>query len=297
MTPAQRPGDPVLTDAAIAVCDLHKRYGSAAVLNGLTLTITGGEIYGLMGANGAGKTTALRVICGLILSERGSGHCLNTPLGQRPLGIGYMPQRGGLYDDLTIAENLSFFAGAYGVGPEAARKALLEHNLESRTRQRVGTLSGGWRQRVALAAALIAQPKLILLDEPSAGLDPVARDALWEIIRRRVDAGAAALVTTHYVEEAERCDRIGYLREGQLLAEGAPATLGSALGLVALPEPEPEPLTETATPAIHPQGRRPRLVLRATELGSGVSPSVAATAEPARLADALNWLARSGGAA
>lgn len=292
MPPALPPAAAASNAEAIAVRDLHKRYGAMAVLRGLTLTIKTGEIYGLMGANGAGKTTALRIICGLIAADQGEGRCLSARLGRRPLGIGYMPQRGGLYDDLTIAENLAFFAGAYGVGVAAARAALNEHGLEARARQRVGTLSGGWRQRVGLAAALIAQPELILLDEPSAGLDPVARDTLWQTIRSRVDAGATALVTTHYIEEAECCDRIGFLRQGQLLAEGAPGALGSALGLITIPSSEPP--TGAGPTVVRHEGRHQRLVLTAIEAASLFDAATVAAAEPARLADTLNWLARSG---
>lgn len=156
---------------ALVLSGIRQCFGPVQALTGLDLTIDTGEIFGLLGPNGAGKTTALRIISGLLRPGAGSGRCLDQPLGRPVRGLGYMPQRGGLYDDLSIAENLNFLARAHALADPAARvaQALDAHGLHDRKAQRVGHLSGGWRQRVALAAALLHRPRLLLLDEPSAG--------------------------------------------------------------------------------------------------------------------------------
>ena len=218
---------------ALVVRALHKRFGAVVALNGLSLAVRRGEIYGLLGPNGAGKTTALRIVCGLLAPDGGDGHCLGSVLGGTPPALGYLPQRGGLYEDLTVVENLRFFARAHGLeNPRRhAEHAMRVHGLTTRAAQRVGTLSGGWRQRVGLAAALLHAPKLLLLDEPTAGLDPNAREQLWHQLRGLSAAGVTILVTTHYADEAERCDRIGYLSTGRLRVEGSPARIAESLGL------------------------------------------------------------------
>ncbi len=219
---------------SIVMHGLRKCFGALTAVNELNLAIGYGEIYGLLGPNGAGKSTAIRLICGLLRADGGTGHCLNHPLGSTIPELGYMPQRGNLYDDLTVTENLRFFAGAHALVNVAERvqQMLATHDLSQYARQRVSNLSGGWRQRVAFAAALIHQPRLLLLDEPSAGLDPQARERLWLAIRRlSIDQGVTVLVTTHYSDEAGRCDRIGYLQAGCLVAEGSAHQMAGSLGL------------------------------------------------------------------
>ncbi len=218
---------------AIDIRGLKKCFGALTAVNELDLVIGYGEIYGLLGANGAGKSTAMRLICGLLHADSGTGHCLNRPLGSAMPELGYMPQRGNLYDDLSVAENLRFFAGAHALLniTERVNQLIATHQLSQYAQQRVGNLSGGWRQRVAFAAALIHQPRLLLLDEPSAGLDPQARERLWLAIRRLSDESVTVLITTHYIEEASRCDRIGYLQTGRMVAQGPAHQLASSLGL------------------------------------------------------------------
>lgn len=222
-------------DHALVMQDVRKHFGAVRALDGLTLTVPRGQIYGLLGPNGAGKTTALRIICGLLAPDHGNGHCLDVSLGITPRRLGYVPQRGGLYDDLTVTENLRFYARAHGLRwPRAiVADTLREHGLEPHARQRVGLLSGGWRQRVALAASLLHDPQLVLLDEPTAGLDPEAREQFWQRLRERSARGVTLLVTSHYADEAERCDSIGYLTSGRLLANGVPLQLAQQLGIAA----------------------------------------------------------------
>ncbi len=225
----------------IKLDNLHKSFGSVKALAGLSLTINTGEIYGLLGANGAGKTTAVRIICGLLKPDMGTVHfqtnsaenVLKPALSQPFKPIGYMPQRGGLYDDLTVLENIRFFARAHGLKePNLAAENVLQSNgLIPRASQLVGHLSGGWRQRVALATALLHAPRFLLLDEPTVGLDPQARTAMWQQLRSLSDNGVAILVTTHHVDEAARCDRIGYLESGKLTAQDVPAQLAVSLNL------------------------------------------------------------------
>lgn len=229
---------------AIEVRGLKKTFGQLPVLDQLDLLVNHGEVYGLLGANGAGKSTAMRLVCGLLRADAGTGYCLDYPLGNPIPELGYMPQRGNLYDDLTIVENLRFFASAHALdfANDRVDELLMIHELTGRAHQRVSNLSGGWRQRVAFAAALLHSPRLLLLDEPSAGLDPQAREHLWQAIRQLSDHDkVTVLVTTHYTEEASRCDRIGYLSDGHLAAEGAAHQLANDIGLttwhIALPHP------------------------------------------------------------
>ena len=223
-----------MPEATLSVNGLYKRFGTVTALDGLTLALPAGEIYGLLGPNGAGKTTLLRIVCGVLSADAGEGQCLGMPVGAAaPAGLGYIPQRGGLYDDLSVAENLRFFARAHGLASprRVVTQALAAHDLNEKAGQRVGTLSGGWRQRTALAAALLHAPRLVLLDEPTAGLDTEARERLWARLRNLSAHGTTLLVTTHYADEAERCDRIGYLTSGRLRAQGAPGSLAAELGL------------------------------------------------------------------
>lgn len=213
-------------DLAIDVRGVTKRFGDHLVVDNVALRVRRGEIYGFLGPNGSGKTTFLRMLCGLLTPDAGSGVCLGLDiLTQSPelkQRVGYMTQRFSFYEDLTIGENLDFVARLYGV---KNRRAAVAESLESlgltqRRRQLAGQLSGGWKQRLALAACMIHQPELLLLDEPTAGVDPKARRDFWDEIHRLAARGLTVLITTHYMDEAERCHQLAYLAYGKLLAAG-----------------------------------------------------------------------------
>ena len=215
------------SDLAIDVLGITKRFGGRTVVNNIPMQVRRGEIYGFLGPNGSGKTTFLRMLCGLLTPDAGSGLCLGFDIRRdaREIkkNIGYMTQRFSFYEDLTIEENLDFIAQIYGV-PQ--RKAAVEKSLErlgmtARRRQLAGTLSGGWKQRLALAACLIHEPQLLLLDEPTAGVDPKARRDFWEEIHQLAAQGLTVLITTHYMDEAERCHRLAYIAYGNLLVRGS----------------------------------------------------------------------------
>lgn len=210
----------------IDVSGLNKHFGDKHVVKNLDLQVREGEIFGFLGPNGSGKTTSIRMLCGLLTPDSGSGTCLGFDVLKQSAAIkrqvGYMTQKFSLWDDLTIAENLHFIARMFGMPNrrEAVTRALAELGLTGRQHQLAGTLSGGWKQRLALASCLLHQPKLLLLDEPTAGVDPKARRDFWEEIHRLSASGITVLVSTHYMDEAERCHRLAYITYGSLLASG-----------------------------------------------------------------------------
>jgi ABC-2 type transport system ATP-binding protein len=213
-------------DAIIDVHGLTKRFDDRTVVSDLDLTVNRGQIYGFLGPNGSGKTTTIRMLCGLLTPDGGSGTCLGydilTQSGEIKRQVGYMTQRFGLYEDLSIRENLTFVARVYRLDriPERVEQALERLGLKERAQQLAGKLSGGWKQRLALAACILHEPKLLLLDEPTAGVDPKARRDFWDQIHELANQGLTVLVSTHYMDEAERCHEIVYIAYGKLLARG-----------------------------------------------------------------------------
>jgi len=213
------------------VRNITKRYGNKAVVDGLSMQVRRGEVFGFLGPNGSGKTTSFRMMCGLLTPDAGEGHTLGYDIMHEAAKIkrevGYMTQRFGLYEDLSIRENLEFIASVYEMDRRRARvdAAIERLGLQGRQKQLAGGLSGGWKQRMALAACMLHEPKLLLLDEPTAGVDPKARRDFWEEIHKLAAEGITVLVSTHYMDEAERCHRLGYIAYGRLMASGTPNEL------------------------------------------------------------------------
>jgi ABC-2 type transport system ATP-binding protein len=211
---------------AIDVQDLSKKFGTLQAVNHVSIQIEQGHITGFLGPNGSGKTTTLRMLCGLLTPDSGHGQVLGLDFPREAEAIkrqtGYMTQRFSLYEDLTIEENLAFIARVYSLDqvPKRVDDTLEKLGLTNRRKQLAGQLSGGWKQRLALAAAVMHEPKLLLLDEPTAGVDPQARRDFWDEIHRLSDEGLTVLVSTHYMDEAERCHEIAYISNGDLIARG-----------------------------------------------------------------------------
>jgi ABC-2 type transport system ATP-binding protein len=211
---------------AIDVHGLNKRFGNKHVVNELSMQVGRGEIFGFLGPNGSGKTTSIRIMCGLLTPDSGSGTCLGYDIVKQSAEIkrrvGYMTQRFSFWEDLSIRENLDFVARMYGMPQRGAAvdRALDGLGLAGRAAQLAGSLSGGWKQRMALAACMLHQPELLLLDEPTAGVDPGARRDFWEELHALAARGISVLVSTHYMDEAERCHKLAYIAYGRLMAQG-----------------------------------------------------------------------------
>jgi ABC-2 type transport system ATP-binding protein len=229
---------PPAGETAVRTTKLRKVFGTLVAVDSLDLEIYRGEVFGLLGPNGSGKTTTIRMLCGLLEPSEGQATVAGLDVARDPEGvrrrIGYMSQRYGLYDDLTIAENIRFYASMYGLrgsGRAARVNDLLDElGLRARKDQMAGTLSGGWKQRLALACATAHRPDMLFLDEPTAGVDPASRRLFWDWIYGLARGGTTILVTTHYMDEAERCQRLGFLSRGHLIALGTVAQVTRAFG-------------------------------------------------------------------
>lgn len=222
-----------MNDYAVYTEKLTKTFGKFVAVDKVNLQIKPGEIYGFLGPNGAGKSTTIRMLCGIILPTSGTGHVLGYDIKkeveQIRLRIGYMSQRFSLYEDLTVLENLTFYAGIYQI-PEQTKTERIKQMLDmaglsDRENEITRNLSGGWKQRLGLACAIIHEPELLFLDEPTSGVDPISRRNFWDLIYSLAEKGVTIMVTTHYMDEAEHCDRLGFIYGGKLIAEGTPTEL------------------------------------------------------------------------
>lgn len=218
---------------AIEADELTRTFGSFTAVDRISLSVEEGTIFGLLGANGAGKSTTIRMLCGLLRSSAGEGHVAGYDINRQPeeikRNIGYMSQEFSLYRDLTVEENITFFGGAYGLSrsriDERKSWALEMAGLRGRENMLAAQLSGGWRQRLALGCAVLHEPRIVFLDEPTGGVDPVSRREFWELINEFADSGVTVLVTTHYLDEAEQCNEVSLMHAGRIAAQGSPAAL------------------------------------------------------------------------
>jgi ABC-2 type transport system ATP-binding protein len=222
---------------AVVVRDLEKRFGAFVAVNRVSFEVPRGQVFGFLGPNGAGKSTTIRMLCGILAPTAGQGTVAGFDIRreseQIKAHIGYMSQKFSLYEDLTVEENIDFYSGIYGIRPErrAARKQWVIEmaGLTQHRHRRAAVLSGGWRQRLALGCAIIHEPPIVFLDEPTSGVDPMSRRQFWDLIYQMAEQGVTVFVTTHYMDEAEYCDRLGLIYRGELIASGAPETLKTQL--------------------------------------------------------------------
>lgn len=235
---------------AVEVVNLTRRFGDFVAVNNVTLTIKQGAIYGFLGPNGSGKSTTIRMLCGLLAPTAGEGRILGLDISRDSEAIkqkiGYMSQKFSLYNDLTVRENLEFYAGMYNLEPDKEKEQIARMlslaGLEQRQHDLVADLSGGWKQRLALGCAIIHNPLILFLDEPTGGVDPKARRLFWDIIYELARQGTTVMVTTHFMDEAEHCDEIGFIYEGILIANDAPAALKQSIPGTLLHIPADDPM-------------------------------------------------------
>ena len=222
---------------AVVVKDLKRRFGGFVAVNGISFEVAKGEIFGFLGPNGAGKSTTIRMLCGILAPSGGTGTVagfdVRTEAEQIKSHIGYMSQRFSLYEDLTVEENIDFYSGIYRIAPEKKKErkewVIEMAGLQQHRNSRTAILSGGWKQRLALGCAILHEPPIIFLDEPTSGVDPISRRQFWDLIYDLSGKGVTAFVTTHYMDEAEYCDRLGLIYRGELIAMGTPETLKAQL--------------------------------------------------------------------
>ncbi|MFH1228260.1 MAG: ABC transporter ATP-binding protein [Planctomycetota bacterium] len=236
---------------AVQVTDLEKRFGSFTAVNRISFQVDKGEIFGFLGPNGAGKSTTIRMLCGILTPTSGAGHVAGYDIISQPdlikQHIGYMSQRFSLYDDLTVEENINFYSGIYRVPAHKKQErkewVIRMAGLDKLRSSRTGILSGGWKQRLALGCAVIHEPGILFLDEPTAGVDPIARQMFWDLIKQVSANGVTVFVTTHYMDEAENCGRLALIYDGHIIATGTPSQLKTGFMkeqvlAVSLPNPE-----------------------------------------------------------
>jgi ABC-2 type transport system ATP-binding protein len=232
--PSNHPGSPPQNPtSAVTLHELSRRFGDFTAVNKLTLDVARGEIFGFLGPNGAGKSTTIRMLCGILPPSSGSGTVagfdIATQSEQIKTQIGYMSQKFSLYEDLTVEENIDFYSGIYRIAPDKKKQrkewVIEMAGLSEQRDARTATLSGGWKQRLALGCAILHEPPILFLDEPTSGVDPISRRSFWELIYRMSGEGVTVFVTTHYMEEAECCDRLGFIFGGELIALGTPPEL------------------------------------------------------------------------
>jgi ABC-2 type transport system ATP-binding protein len=236
---------------AVSVQNLEKKFGDFTAVNRINFEVKRGEIFGFLGPNGAGKSTTIRMLCGILTPTSGTGHVGGYDINrQQELikeNIGYMSQKFSLYEDLTVEENIDFYSGIYKVPQKYRKERLMQiiqmAGIEEFRSNLTGTLSGGWKQRLALGCAIIHEPKIIFLDEPTSGVDPIARNNFWNLIKEMANRGVTVFVTTHYMDEAENCDRLALIYKGAIIAMGKPSDLKTQcmkedVLKISLPEPE-----------------------------------------------------------
>lgn len=246
-------------EQAVQTFHLTRTFGDFIAVNDVSLSIKAGSIYGFLGPNGSGKSTTIRMLCGILTPSSGSGTVMGLDITegseQIKQNIGYMSQKFSLYDDLTVKENLNFYAGMYGlsskVKQERIDEMLIMAGLENRRTELTSTLSGGWKQRLALGCSIIHRPSVLFLDEPTGGVDPKSRRLFWDIIYQLAAGGTTVMVTTHFMDEAEHCDKIGFIYEGRLIADDRPDNLKKSIPGVLLAIPAADPIGMLADIASH----------------------------------------------